>query len=131
MHKIMLSGNLGQDPVARMTKTGKNVTSFSIAAHPKAGEVVWYEVSIWEDKVTQFEKILSYLKKGSRVTIIGDLHPSIYEGKMGAKLKMCINPDSINFAGGGEKKEQPSVFDAQETHGKGPASRVEEEELPF
>lgn len=132
MHKIMVTGNLGQEPTERRTKTGKGVISFSLAAHPKAGTVVWYDVSIWEDKWPVFEKMLSYLKRGSRVTVIGDLFPEIYEGKMGPKLKMRVNPDSISFAGGGEKKEEPSVFDEQATRGKAkPQESSYEEELPF
>jgi single-stranded DNA-binding protein len=49
--RIEVTGRLGSKPELRSTKTGKNVSSFSVAVKNKRGgeeTTNWYDVSIWE-----------------------------------------------------------------------------------
>ena len=111
MQKITLIGNLGKDPEERITSTGKKVTSFSLAVKAGKDLTFWYDCSIWEDKISSFHGILSFLKKGSRVHMIGDMGmPETYQAKDGStKVRIRITPFSIDLVSSGEKKEQAPI----------------------
>ncbi len=69
--RIEVTGRLGSKPELRNTKTGKNVSSFSVAVKNKrAGEETtnWYDVSIWEK---QAELAVQLLDKGDLVCVEG------------------------------------------------------------
>jgi single-strand DNA-binding protein len=69
--RIEVTGRLGSKPELRNTKTGKSVSSFSVAVKNKrAGEETtnWYDVSIWEK---QAELAVQLLDKGDLVCVEG------------------------------------------------------------
>ncbi len=106
MQKIIVMGFVGRDPEERVTSTGKKVVSFPLGLNfKKHGEklTVWYKVSSWNE---QHSSILSYLKKGKCVIVMGDLSPpSTYQNKRGdISVDLSINADSISF-GPSVKKE--------------------------
>src|SRR5258707_1403224 len=90
--KLIISGNLGQDPELRFTKDGTPVTDLSIAVNKKLKDgqqlTTWFEVSVFGK---QSEAVCEYLKKGSKVLAeCGYLHMSPYitkNGKPAASLK--------------------------------------------
>lgn len=139
MQKITVIGNLGKKPEERVVGSGTKVVSFSIAARVKKDVTQWYDITIWEEKIPVFMKMLGYLDKGSRVCVIGDLGlAESYQkrdGSIGVKLK--IYPDSINFVGSTEKSTEKT--ETIETREKIYVSKGEshfgpnpgEEELPF
>ena len=108
MQKIIAIGNLGKDPEERITATGKKVTSFSLAVQVNKETTMWYDCSIWEDKMASFAGLMPYLKKGSRIHVIGLLGaPETYQAKDGStKIRMRITPVDISPVSSGEKKEQ-------------------------
>ena len=79
-HKIILVGNLGQDPTMRYTSEGTPVTSFSMAVNEKwnnsEGELqtrtVWLRVSAWRRLA---ETCNQYLHKGSQVLVEARFDP--------------------------------------------------------
>ena len=101
MQKITLLGNLGKDPEERTTKTGIKIVSFSLAVSPRKDQTVWYECQIWGNKITVFENMMPYLKKGSRVLVGGNFKtPETYQGKDGStKIRLQLEPDYIQFVG--------------------------------
>ena len=114
MQKITIIGNLARKPEERFTVNGKRVISFAVAARVSREKTQWYEVALWEDKIPLFTNLIPYLDKGSKVCVIGDLGlPEPYQGRDGSvKVRMRINPDSINFFGG--NAAGPSVHDVVE-----------------
>lgn len=137
MNIIQIIGNVGADPVARVTAAGNKVVSFNIAVNTKKNDptgTVWYRVNIWGDK---FDKMLPYIKKGTTLFVLGDLMPpTIWTNKNNEKqVQMDIKADVLKFTstGSSEKKENPtgpSVFEDVQTQGKG-NMKVEQENLPF
>ena len=83
MNKVMLIGNLTRDVEKRETETGKAVANFSIAVgRTFSDETDFFNVTVWEK---QAENCAKYLKKGSKVGIIGTLQNRSYEANNGVK----------------------------------------------
>ena len=74
--KIVIVGNLGNDPEMRYTPSGQAVTNLSVATNrqytsnsgEKVKETTWFRVSVWGK---QAESCNTYLKKGSKVLVEG------------------------------------------------------------
>jgi len=100
MNKTFVMGNLGSDPETRFSTSGQKITTFSIATNVKKGAgkedvTYWWKVTIFGDR---FDKLLTYLKKGSTVIVTGELRPEIWTDKNGQpRLSLDIIADSINF----------------------------------
>ena len=84
LNKVQLIGNLGADPEARFTPSGKKVTSFRMAVNRRwrdaEGEqkeaTEWIDIETWGGLAQICEK---YLGKGSLVYIEGRLQTDRYE----------------------------------------------------
>lgn len=88
MNKVILSGNLGNDPDARYSPAGKAVTTFDIAVSDGYGEhkkTYWFRVVAWEKLA---ETCANNLKKGRKVLIDGKLTNRQYETNDGQKKKV-------------------------------------------
>jgi single-strand DNA-binding protein len=76
--KLIIVGNLGQDPQLRYTPSGQAVTSFSVATSRRwttndgqaQEETVWFRVSVWGKLA---ETCNQYLSKGRQVMCEGRL----------------------------------------------------------
>jgi len=84
-NKIIIIGNLGRDPEARVAPSGDNVASFSLATSERRQNqpevTTWFNVSAWgqlADIATQ------YLHKGSYVYVEGSLTQREYTTREGA-----------------------------------------------
>ncbi len=72
----VLDGNLTRDPETKNTKTGKTITTFTVAMNHEYGNkdgnksVSFIQVETW-DKLA--ENCANFLKKGSRVTVSGSI----------------------------------------------------------
>lgn len=89
MNKVILIGRLTRDPEMRTTNTGKKVASFSIATNEgKNGQgqdiVQYFDISAWDRLADIVE---SYVKKGTRVAIVGSLRNRTWDGPDGTKRK--------------------------------------------
>jgi len=102
-NKVMLYGNLTSDPALKTGKTGRVVTTFSLATNRdwknKEGQVV---------SETDFHKIVAFgklgeivgtfLKKGRPVLVCGRLSNRSYVNKEGAKRYITeVILDDFNF----------------------------------
>jgi single-strand DNA-binding protein len=108
MNILQLFGRLGSDPETRFTSNGTKVTTFRMAVSSKKGgqeETMWWRVTLWGDR---FDKMTSYLKKGSAVIVSGAMQkPEMYQSKDGqTQVSLEIWADSINFSPFGGKSEQ-------------------------
>jgi single-strand DNA-binding protein len=105
---IQIAGRLGKDPETRFTASGQKVTTLTVATNTrKAGkdETVWWRVTIWGDR---FDKMLTYLKKGSAVIVIGDMgKPEIWIDKEGKpQVSLDITAEAIRFSPFGSPDKQ-------------------------
>ena len=113
MQKIILAGNLGNDPVLR-EYNGAKVTNLSVADNRRftrqteegavmENQTIWFDVAVWGKMA---ESCVEYLKKGRQVLIEGTLipdesgNPRVFErndGSYGAKFELrAIN---VQFLG--------------------------------
>lgn len=90
MNQVEILGNLTRDPIIRATSTGKTMARFSVAVNrtyrTTAGEektlVDFINIVAWERMA---ESVGNYLKKGSRVFVMGRYTTRSYEGQDGQK----------------------------------------------
>ena len=140
--KIIVIGNLGNDPEMRYMPDGTAVTNFSIATNRQwtdqaTGEgreqTTWYRVSVWG---RQAEACNEYLKKGRQALVEGRMNadpdtggPRIYnrqDGTVGASYE--IRAFNVRFLSGGTGEgngEKKDDYSHAET------SVSEEDEIPF
>lgn len=112
--KLMIVGNLGQDPEMRFMPDGQAVTNFSVAVNRRwkdretgeaQEEVTWFRISVWG---RQAEAANQYLRKGRQVLVEGRLRPDPHtggprlwtrnDGTVGASFE--ITADRVQFLGG-------------------------------
>ena len=90
LNKVMLIGNLGQDPELRYTQSGTAVLNLRLATNQRwkdqSGEwkdrTEWHSVIVWAKRGEALNKILS---KGSSIYVEGRLQTRSWEDKSGNK----------------------------------------------
>lgn len=100
MFIVHIAGHLGKDPETRFTANGQKVTSFSVAVNQRKGKedvTVWVRVTIWGDR---FDKMISFLKKGSAVIVSGRMNPpTTYVDKEGrTQVTLEITAEMLEFS---------------------------------
>ncbi len=90
LNKVILIGNLGGDPEIRSFQNGGRIGTFSIATSDswkdkQSGErkerTQWHRISVLSDNLVSLAE--SFLKKGSKVYIEGQLETHKYTDKEG------------------------------------------------
>lgn len=106
MNKVILIGNLGQDPEKRVTGSSQTVTHFNIATTDrwtdKSGQkqerTEWHRIVVWGP---QGENCAQYLAKGRQVCVEGRLQTRDWNDKEGNKRTTTeIVADRVHFLGG-------------------------------
>lgn len=88
MNKTWLIGNLTRDPELSETSSGIAVCRFSIAVNrdykTEGGERIadFFNITVWRN---QAENCGKFLKKGSKVSVVGSLQNRSYEDRDGNK----------------------------------------------
>jgi len=137
-HKIVIVGNLGQDPEMRYTPDGTPVTNFSVATNRRwnrqdgsqGEETVWFRVSAWRRLA---EVCNEYLSKGRQVLVEGRMRPDpetggprLWTGNDGvARASFEVTAQTVKFLGGRGAAPTGEAPDVPEP----PAES--EEEIPF
>lgn len=90
VNKVIIIGNLGTDPETRSMQSGEEVANFSVATSEnwtdkasgeKKERTQWHKVVIWNQPLVKVAK--SYLKKGAKVYIEGQLETRKWQDKEG------------------------------------------------
>ena len=107
MNKFIALGNLTRDPESRETKSGKNVTNFSIAINNKVNDTVTYiDVETWNKSADNCKRFLS---KGRRVLVEGRLQLNTWKPKSGEnRSKIYCVADSVTFLSKSDQEPSPS-----------------------
>ena len=136
LNTLALSGNLGADAELRCTKGGSAVLTFSLAVTERMpnGDGTWGDRTGWVD-CTMFgkraESLAPYLRKGTKVAIVGHLHQSAWQHEGQTRRKLEGRVDEIELMSvrrDQQAAQQPSGYAAQ------PAAPVPDpyaEDLPF
>lgn len=97
MNIVHIAGHLGADPEVRFTSSGQKVTTLRVAARARKGktdETIWWRVTLWGE---QYDKMVSFLKKGSSVMVVGELaKPEIFNDREG-KPQIAMNVTAMNI----------------------------------
>ncbi len=127
MFIVHIAGHLGKDPETRFTPSGQKVTTFTIATNHRKGKediTIWVRVTVWGDR---FDKMISYLKKGSAVVVMGRMNPpSSYTDKEGrTQISLEITAEMIEFSPFG-KSDRPMEGQVQ---GQGQGNTMHQPQL--
>jgi len=137
VNKVIIVGNLGNDPETRYTAGGTAITSLSIATSEQwtdkqSGEkqerTEWHRVKLF-GKLAEIAG--EYLKKGRQVYIEGSLRTDKYTDKQGVeKYSTDIIANELQMLGGhgegGARRSQD-----REAQAPAPSSDFDDSDVPF
>ena len=110
MQKIFFTGYLTSDPTIRATNNGTSVCSFTVGVtrsrknHDAERESDFFRVTTWRQTADFCSK---YMTRGTRCLVIGELLPSIYEGKDGkARISLDVQADNVEILSEKPKEEK-------------------------
>jgi single-strand DNA-binding protein len=126
VNKVILVGNLGQDPETRSTGGGNSVTQLRLATTEKYKDrdgnlqerTEWHTVVVWGK---QGEACGKHLTKGRQVYVEGRLQTRKWQDKEGKdRYSTEVIGDNVRFLGsnGGDKREAAPADDLG--YGNGP-----------
>ncbi|MFZ5479893.1 MAG: single-stranded DNA-binding protein [Myxococcota bacterium] len=107
VNKVILIGNLGQDPELRSTPGGQSVASLRLATteRVKDKEGNWLDKTEWHSVVVwgrQAENVHQYCKKGKQLFIEGRLQTRKWQDKEGKdRYTTEVVAENVRFLGGG------------------------------
>ena len=139
LNKVMLIGNVGQDPELRYTPDGNPVANFSIAVNRrrKVGdefkdETEWFNIVCFSRTA---ENVNQYLSKGQKVYVEGRFQSSEYVGQDGNQRKSFeVIANDVTFLSTKSEAEsinQSSVQNQATTESKPTDSDDEDKDLPW
>ena len=121
MNRVILTGNLANDPEARTTQSGISQSTFRIAVQrrTKDREADFLTVVAWRQTADFCNR---YLSKGRKVAVEGSIQTRSYDAQDGTKRHVTeIIADNIEALGGREDKPEK----------KDDFVEVEDEALPW
>ena len=120
MNKAVLTGRLARDPEVRATKEGLVIARFTLAVDRKKDEKADFFNLTAFGKTGEF--VEKYLKKGTKINVIGRLQNDEYTNRDGQKVtSTIIIVEEVEFC---ESKKQEKPSDSFVPIGN-------DEELPF
>jgi len=109
MNKVILMGNLGQDPELKYSKSDTPILNLRIATteRRKVGEQ-WEDFTEWHSIVmfgSRAESLSKHLGKGDKVCVEGRLQTRAWDDKDGNKRYTTeVIVDDLEFAGGNKRE---------------------------
>ena len=142
MNHLTIIGNVCADAQLRVTQSGTNVCSFSVAVNERRGkdkenQTTFFRVSAWNRLAETCGK---YVKKGMKIAVNGKVGISSYETNSGDKRsELTVLADDIEFLSRSDDKpenEQEEVQRAPAQAPQAPQNFVDvssdyENDLPF
>ena len=143
MNKVILIGNMVNDPEARTTQSGLSQSTFRIAVQRRFAnaqgvrEADFFNVVAWRQTADFCNR---YLAKGRRVAVEGSIQNRSYDAQDGSKRYITeIIADSVEALGGREEGQQPRPRDngptpppaAPAAPAMNDFTEVDDDELPF
>jgi single-strand DNA-binding protein len=111
LNKVILIGNLGNDPEVRSTTGGNRVATFSLATSrswndasgQKQEKTEWHRCVVWNTKTSALADIVEkYVKKGDKLYVEGRIEYRQWQDKDGqTRYSTEINVRELIMIGGG------------------------------
>ena len=142
LNKVIIIGNVGNDPDVRYLDGGSVVAKFSVATNERyttrSGEQVesteWFRVEVWNDQAKIIEK---YVRKGQQIYVEGRLRTETYTDKEGKeRFSLGVRATTFQFLGGpndrpeGEMNAAPAQQQAPARQQAAPAPAVAQQAAP-
>jgi single-strand DNA-binding protein len=106
---LTATGRVGKDAELRTTNSGDKILSFSVGSDIGYGQnksTVWLDCSIWGKRG---ESLVSYIQKGTSVTVIGEFGQRTYQNKSGETVTATtVKVMEVALQGGGQQQQQQS-----------------------
>ena len=114
MNHATVAGHLGSDPEVRFTSGGQKVTTLRVASRARKDETIWWKVTVWGD---QFDKMMTYLKKGSAIIVVGEvMKPEVYTDREGkTQVSMGLVAFHLTFSPFGKGKSGEEAGNKQQS----------------
>ena len=143
LNRVMLIGNLGQDPDLRYTQAGTAVLNVRMAttesfADSKTGErkdrVEWHTVIVWGRRAEALAKLLS---KGARIGVEGRLQTRQWEDAAGSKRYSTeVQAMNVLLLGGRPRNDGAAPAGTEESRARSqgeadPARGPGDDDIPF
>lgn len=134
-------GRVGRDAETRHTAGGTTVTSWPVAIDSGYGQnkkTEWFDCALWGERG---EKLASYIRKGDRIGLQGEVSLDTYQTKDGSeKSRLRLRVVDVTLLGnkddghsGGHERQQSRAAPAKRT-GTGPVEHrddFQDDDIPF
>lgn len=135
MNKVVLIGNLTRDPELRTVGSGASVCSFAIAVNRRfAGAdgnrvTDFFNISAWRQLGENCSK---FLKKGSKVGIVGEIQIRQYDAQDGSKRTTVeIVADEVEFLSPRSSEGGYAPSESSSNESSSGMQPVADDNLPF
>ena len=121
---VTLAGNIGKDAQFKQTQSGTDICSFGVGVTVGYGDnksTVWVDVTKWGKGA---QGLANILRKGSRVTVSGELSTREHNGK----TYLQCRADHVTIMGTPQAQRDP---DGSQGHASGFASDDLDDSIPF
>ena len=135
LNKVMLIGNLGNDPEVRSTTGGNRVASFSLATSrtwnnpqgDKQEKTEWHKCVVWNTKGSQLADIVEkWVKKGDKIYVEGRIEYRQWTDKENqTRYTTEINVRELIMLGGGAGRGGGDGADAGTSAARGRSGSTE------
>lgn len=143
INKVILIGNLGSNPIIRMTSSGQKIANLSVATSEswkdKNGEkqekTEWHRVVVFNKNLADFSE--RYLMKGAKVYIEGTLQTRKYTDNLGCErfVTEVIIPQFggslVTLSGKTQEKQEELSGITNQSNGLDDNSQFCDDEIPF
>lgn len=139
MNTTIITGNIAQDATVRTNPNNDSSISFGVAVNKKwknqAGEIkeetTWFDCTIW--RKPEKTSIANYLKKGTFVTVQGEVSTRAYANKDGDPVaRLCLKVEDIVFNNPGQHTSTAQVNPPAQPAFNAPQAQEEQiQDLPF
>lgn len=109
LNVVALSGNLGRDAELKAGRGGTAVLTFPLAVNKRVRQAdgSWGDHCNWVDCVVfgrRAEGLARWLRRGSKVAVLGELHYSSWEHDGARRSKLEVHVEEVELMGGGGPK---------------------------
>lgn len=136
MNHLTIIGNLVRDPETRVTQSGKNVCTFTVAVNRRRStannqqDADYFRVSAW-DKLGDLCQ--QFLNKGRKVAVTGSVSVTAYKNSNGeAQASMNVYAEEVEFlTPKQEKQTEQNTPNAVVNTTQNKYVEVDDDDLPF
>ncbi len=139
LNKVILIGNVGNDPEVKYFDGGSVVARVSLATNEtytnrnneRVEQTEWFRVEFWNEQAKTIEK---YLKKGNQLYVEGRLRTETYTDKEGKeRFSLGVRAQTFQFIGGKPEDGGQGQFESaprQQQAAPAPAARPQAQAQP-